>query len=222
MISTRMNHDQPEFSGLALRKALTFGSMLPGFTQLNAVVRFILINVLFVSGTLAQSADPLTAAQEGFDHPVKYAIYSAAWHLSTNAGLRVVAQNQGNEAIELRSIVFRNETGNGNDTELRLNMRIAPGKWAELQLPYQDLLAGNECVQRTMQDDWKLVEISNYTLNPSVRGLIIENTRSFRIYQCVRSVRTTWVYAGTSQEGGSDERIDNQWLMYHFERLPLE
>lgn len=166
--------------------------------------------------------DPLAAAQEGFDHPVKYAIYSAAWHLSTNAGLRVVAQNQGDEAIELRSIVFRNETGDGNDTELELNMQIAPGKWAELQLPYQDLLAGNECVTRTMQDDWKLVEISNYTLNPSVRGLIIENTRSFRIYQCVRSVKTTWVHTGGSQEGGSGEKIDNQWLMYHFERLPLE
>ncbi|MDO9478911.1 MAG: hypothetical protein Q7L07_19540 [Pseudohongiella sp.] len=165
----------------------------------------------------AQSIDPLAAAQEGFDHPVKYAIYSPAWHLSTNAGLRVVAQNQSDSPIELRSILFRDEIGNVGDSELKLNMLIASGKWAELQLPFQDILSGNECVKRTMADDWKLVEISNYTLNPSVRGLIIEDTRSFRIYQCVRSVRTTWV-----NPENNNEQVDNQWLMYHFERLPLE
>lgn len=199
--------------------------MLHWFVRQTSVKAAVLAGMMFAgfAGVAsAQSIDPLAAAQEGFDHPVKYAIYSAAWHLSSNAGLRVVAQNQGNEAIELRSIVFRNETGSGNDTELKLNMLIAPGKWAELQLPYQDLLAGNECVSRTMEDDWKLVEISNYTLNPSVRGLIIENTRSFRIYQCVRSVRTTWVHAGAGYEGGPAEQVDNQWLMYHFERLPLD
>lgn len=171
----------------------------------------------FAVSASAQSSDPLTAAQEGFDHPVKYAIYSAAWHLSTNAGLRVVAQNQSESPVELRSILFRDEIGNAGDSELMLNMLIAPGKWAELQLPFQDILAGNECVKRTMEDDWKLVEISNYTLNPSVRGLIIEDTRSFRIYQCVRSVRTTWV-----NPENNNEQVDNQWLMYHFERLPLE
>lgn len=165
----------------------------------------------------AQSSDPLAAAQEGFDHPVKYAIYSPAWHLSTNAGLRVVAQNQSESPVELRRIVFRDEIGNVGDAELDLNLLIEPGKWAELQLPFKDILAGNECVNRTMADDWKLVEISNYTLNPSVRGLIIENTRSFRIYQCVRSVRTTWV-----NPENNNEQIDNQWLMYHFERLPLD
>lgn len=176
-----------------------------------------LLSFVAAGSVVAQSSDPLAAAQEGFDHPVKYAIYSAAWHLSTNAGLRVVAQNQSESPVELRSILFRDEIGNAGDSELMLNMLIAPGKWAELQLPFQDILAGNECVKRTMEDDWKLVEISNYTLNPSVRGLIIENTRSFRIYQCVRSVRTTWV-----NPENNNEQIDNQWLMYHFERLPLE
>lgn len=174
-------------------------------------------------GAMAQTGhDPLTAAQESFDHPVKYAIYSPAWHLSTNAGLRVVAQNQGAEAIELRRIVFRNETGDGNDTELNLNMLVQPGKWAELELPFIDILAGNECVARTMRDDWKLVEISNYTLNPSVRGLIIENTRSFRIYQCVRAVRTVWASGNNSHNEIKNEQTDTQWLMYHFERLPLD
>jgi hypothetical protein len=165
----------------------------------------------------AQTSDPLTVAQEGFDHPVKYAIYSSAWHLNSNAGLRVVAHNQSDKEVELRNIVFRDETGAGADEVLSLELDIPAGKWAERVLPYQDLLSGHECVSRTMQDDWKLVEISNYTLNPSVRGLIIENTRSFRIYQCVRSVRTTW-YSPESQQ----EQTDTQWLMYHFERLPLD
>ncbi|MDO8909736.1 MAG: hypothetical protein Q7W55_14690 [Pseudohongiella sp.] len=219
MMSTRMDHDHHYTTGLLLRQPLRFGRVL---TRIFRSCGSILSVLAIAAGANAQSTDPLAAAQEGFDHPVKFAIYSTAWHLSTNAGLRVVAQNQSNEAIELRSVVFRNETGDGNDTELQLNMQVAPGKWAELQLPYQDLLSGHECVVRTMQDDWKLVEISNYTLNPSVRGLIIENTRSFRIYQCVRAVRTTWVYAGSSHEGGNEEKVDNQWLMYHFERLPLD
>lgn len=214
-----MNHVHRKASALSLPQPLRRRFVLCRFMSAPTLA---LASLMFTASAGAQSLDPLAAAQEGFDHPVKYAIYSAAWHLSTNAGLRVVAQNQSNEAIELRSIVFKNETGDGNDTELQLDMVVAPGKWAELQLPYLDLLSGNECVTRTMQDDWKLVEISNYTLNPSVRGLIIENTRSFRIYQCVRSVRTTWVHAGTSQEGGNQEKVDNQWLMYHFERLPLD
>ncbi|HLT63842.1 MAG TPA: hypothetical protein VKZ92_04900 [Pseudohongiella sp.] len=165
----------------------------------------------------AQSTDPLTIYQEGFDHPVKFAIYSSAWHISSNAGLRVMAHNEGNEPVELRQIVFRDETGNGKEEILALELDIPAGKWAEKLLPYQDLLNGHECVERTMADQWKLVEISNYTLNPSVRGLIIEDTRSFRIYQCVRSVRTTWYTPSTDSE-----RTSTQWLMYHFERLPLD
>ncbi len=186
-------------------------------TRLYTAIMLSIVGAVSAGAASAQSIDPLTVAQEGFDHPVKYAIYSAAWHLSSNAGLRVVAQNQSDAPVELRSIVFRDEIGNAGDSELSLNLLIEPGKWAELELPFKDILAGNECVKRTMEDDWKLVEISNYTLNPSVRGLIIENTRSFRIYQCVRSVRTTWV-----NPENNNEQVDNQWLMYHFERLPLD
>jgi hypothetical protein len=168
-------------------------------------------------GADGQLNDPLRAAQEGFDHPVKYAIYSSAWHLSTNAGLRIVAQNQSEEPIELRKIVFRDEAGEHEDTELDLQMLVPPLGWAEKQIAYIDLLAGSSCVARTMKDDWKLVEISNYTLNPSVRGLIIEDTRSFRIYQCVRSVRTFWYNQQNQQAMNAP-----QWLMYHFERLPID
>jgi hypothetical protein len=186
-------------------------------TRLYTAIMLSIVGAVSAGAASAQSRDPLTVAQEGFDHPVKYEIYSAAWHLNSNAGLRVVAQNQSDAPVELRSIVFRDEIGNVGDSELSLNLLIEPGKWAELELPFKDILAGNECVKRTMEDDWKLVEISNYTLNPSVRGLIIENTRSFRIYQCVRSVRTTWV-----NPENNNEQVDNQWLMYHFERLPLD
>jgi hypothetical protein len=194
-------------------------------TQIRATRRShagVLLGALLCASLLpaaiqAQSSDPLTVAQEGFDHPVKYAIYSSAWHLSSNAGLRVVVHNQSDKEVELRNVVFRDETGAGTDEVLSLDLDIPAGKWAERVLPYQDLLSGHECVSRTMQDDWKLVEISNYTLNPSVRGLIIENTRSFRIYQCVRSVRTTWYSPESDQE-----QTDTQWLMYHFERLPLD
>lgn len=162
-------------------------------------------------------SDPLVTTQEAFDHPVKYAIYSSAWHLSSNAGLRIVAQNQSDATIELQKVVFADEAGEEEDTELLLDLSVPPHGWAEAQVPYQDLLSGSECVTRTMQEDWKLVEISNYTLNPSVRGLIIEDTRSFRIYQCVRSVRTYW------RDVQSDEiNYGSQWLMYHFERLPID
>lgn len=176
------------------------------------------LSVALLSSTLsAQSIDPLAAAQESFENPIKYAIYSAAWHVSSNAGLRVVAQNQSDEAVRLQKIVFRDEVGDQADTELQLDLLVPPQAWAEVQLPYQDLLSGNDCVNNTMEDDWRLVEISNYTLNPSVRGLIIENTRSFRIYQCVRNVRAFW-----SNPDQETEQSQNQWLMYHFERLPLD
>ncbi|MDO8271093.1 MAG: hypothetical protein Q7U82_04120, partial [Gammaproteobacteria bacterium] len=69
------------------------------------------------------------------------------------------------------------------------------------------------CISDTMAENWKLVEISNYTLNPSVRGLIIEDTDSFRIYQCVRNVTLHWQdpVSGTNTEF-------TEWVMYHFER----
>ena len=161
--------------------------------------------------------DPLAEARQSFDHPVKYAIYSPAWHLNTNAGLRIVAQNQSDQNLELRKIVFFDESGEASVTELELKLSVPAQAWADVELPYQDLLSGSDCVERTMQEDWKLVEISNYTLNPSVRGLIIEDTRSFRIYQCVRSVHSYWYDPQSDTESNG-----SQWLMYHFERLPID
>jgi hypothetical protein len=161
-------------------------------------------------------SDPLTQAQRSFEHPVKYAIYSAAWYMNSNAGLQIIAHNEGDTAYKLKKVVFADESGTMSNTEIELDLDIPAHGWADTQLDYIDLLSGNDCVSNTMDDDWKLVEISNYTLNPSVRGLIIEDTRSFRIFQCVRSVQSYW------QDGDSeDTTMRQQWLMYHFERLPI-
>lgn len=150
---------------------------------------------------------------DGSEPPVKFAIYSAAWSQNSNAGLRVVAQNQTGAAIELVSIVFADENEPERQEELQLHLQVPPNGWAELQLPYQNLIFGNDCVAKTAQEDWQLVEISNYTLNPSVRGLIIEDTSSFRIYQCVRPVYSTWMENG-------EILSQSEWVLYHYERRP--
>lgn len=149
------------------------------------------------------------------ESPVKYAIYSSAWTESSNAGLRVVAQNQGAQEVELVSLLFRDENNPSIQTLLELNMTIPALGWAEQELPYVDLLFGSECITNTQADDWKLVEISNYTLNPSVRGLIIEDTSSFRIFQCIRPVHVTWAEQDQAHQ-------ESQWVMYHYERQPLD
>lgn len=167
--------------------------------------------------SVPDASDPLTQAQRSFEHPVKYAIYSAAWYMNSNAGLQIIAHNEGDTGYTLEKVVFADESGAMSDTVIQLDLEIPANGWADTQLPYVDLLSGNDCVSDTMDEDWKLVEISNYTLNPSVRGLIIEDTRSFRIFQCVRSVQSYW-----QDTTGADESVmRQQWLMYHFERLPI-
>lgn len=161
-------------------------------------------------------AQDLTAsagsAVEGED-PIKYAIYSSAWDTNSDAGLRLVAQNLSDHTIILESVLFQDEEDPLNQTRLTLDLTVSAHAWAEKELDYVDLLFGNDCIGRTMQEDWKLVEISNYTLNPSVRGLIIEDTDSFRIYQCVRNVQVNWLDTETGES-----RDYTEWVMYHFER----
>lgn len=150
---------------------------------------------------------------DGGDYPIKYAIYSSAWGERSNAGLRLVAQNQSDNPIVLESILFRDEDDPKIETTLDIDLTVPPHGWAESEMPYTDLLFGNECINHTMGADWKLVEISNYTLNPSVRGLIIEDSDSFRIYQCVRNIFIRW----KEIESGKDNDY-TEWVMYHFER----
>lgn len=168
-------------------------------------------------GVLAQppSGDPLALGPRTEEHPVKYAISSTAWSVNSNDGLRIVAHNRGDEDVTLRSVVFRTP-GNGDDTKMDIDLEVPAGAWAETEKPYLDLLSGNNCVDETLQEDWRLKEVSNYTLNPSVRGLIIEDTRSFRIFQCVREVQLSW------DDEQNERQTERQWVMYHFERVPLD
>lgn len=177
---------------------------------------FAVLSVL-QGGALAQqsSEDPLALGPRTDEHPVKYAIYSGAWSVNSNEGLRIVVHNRGDEDVTLQSVVFQNN-GSRDGTELGIDLEVPAGAWAETEQPYVDLLSGNDCVEETLQDDWRLKEISNYTLNPSVRGLIIEDTRSFRIFQCVREVRLNW------ENEQNEQQSERQWVMYHFERLPFD
>lgn len=169
----------------------------------------------FIVAQPAVPPDPLSRGTSSGEHPVKYAIYSPAWSVRSNDGLRVTAHNQGDETVTLESLTFRNNLG-GSDVHLKLDLEVPAGRWAETKRPYHDLLSGNSCVRDTRQENWRLMEISNYTLNPSVRGLIIEDTDSFRIFQCVRDVRLRW---HDSQGEAHEEEF---WVMYHFERARLD
>jgi len=162
-----------------------------------------------------QSLAGAEGASEEPSLPVKFAVYSSAWNVRSDAGLRIVAQNQSARTLRLTHVVLHAEDESDADIHLRLNLDLPAVGWAEREMPYQDLLTGSTCVRETLDADWKLAEISNYPLNPSVRGLIIEDTQSFRIYQCVRSAMVHWEDPQSSESGNSA-----QWLMYHFERRP--
>ena len=142
---------------------------------------------------------------------IKFALFSAAWGENTDDGVRVVAQNLSQQPVRLEQIRFLDLPVTDEQVTLELTLDLAAGKYAQTNLPPVDLLSGDDCVTRTMADNWKLVEISNYTLNPSVRNLIIEDTNSFRIYQCVRSVELHW-------RDASDAAVSAEgWVLYHFE-----
>lgn len=162
---------------------------------------------------IALFASPvLFAAETQEESELKFAIYSRAWGANTNDGLRLVANNQTDQPVLLQSIAFLKNGDTGSQLQLDLNLEVPAGGYAETDLDYLNLLDNNECVDRTLADNWKLAEISNYTLNPSVRGLIIEDTDSFRIYQCVETVLTTWTDLDTDISYQKEE-----WILYHFE-----
>ncbi len=161
-----------------------------------------------------QGSDASTGAADEEEYPIKYSIYSSAWGTRSNAGLRLIAQNLSDNEAVLESITFIDEDDSLVRTDLNLEISVPGHGWAEKEMEYVDLLFGSECISRIMEEDWKLVEISNYTLNPSVRGLIIEDTDSFRIYQCVRNVQVSWTNTKTGNTNAHTE-----WVLYHFERL---
>jgi hypothetical protein len=166
-------------------------------------------------GCLILLSNSLLAAELEQESEIKFAIYSRAWGENTVDGLRVVVNNQTTAPITLHSLTFLKDGEANNQISLELDLEIAANAYAETDLPYQDLLQADDCVSRTMADNWKLAEISNYTLNPSVRGLIIEDTDSFRIYQCVEAVLTRW--SVTSPNSPSQALSKEEWILFHFE-----
>lgn len=155
-------------------------------------------------------------SQPAIDSPVKFAFYSSAWggtsEESLRSGLRLVVENLTENPIRLLTVEFLPTTEDAHPVLVPIDLDIASNGVAERELPYIDLISAVQCVADTLDDAWKLVEISNYTLNPSVRRLIIEDTSAFRIYQCVSTVNLHWRDA-TSEE----EFQNNGWVLYHFE-----
>lgn len=167
-------------------------------------MRILLSGLLLVSGLTL-------AAETQEESDIKFAIYSRAWGGNTDDGMRVVVNNQTDNPVRLHSIEFLKDDADSR-VEVELEVDIAAGRYADTDLEYIDLLADDECVSRTLEDNWRLAEISNYTLNPSVRGLIIEDTDSFRIYQCVETVLTTWTDLENNNRYQKEE-----WVLFHFE-----
>ena len=158
------------------------------------------------------SFQTLAQDQQAVDETIKFALFSAAWGENTDDGLKVVVQNLSEQSVRLERIDFLDLPEKAATVELELNLELPANKYAQRELAPVDLLSGDDCVARTMAENWKLVEISNYTLNPSVRNLIIEDTNSFRIYQCVRSVRLHWLELSDHSKHESEG-----WVLYHFE-----
>ena len=131
------------------------------------------------------------------------------------AGLRLVVDNQTDSTIHLESIEFAADVEGSDAKEISIDLNIPATSLAERELPYVDLLSINQCVNDTLEESWRLVEISNYTLNPSVRRLIIQDTSAFRIYQCVSSVKTVWTDTTSGEQFSKEE-----WVLYHFESKP--
>lgn len=162
---------------------------------------------------------PGSVGQSPEDSPLNFALYSPSWASSAEqnllSGLRLVVDNHTESPILLDSLEFAADVANMDSRKLDIDLRIPATGLAEKELIYTDLLSLNACVNKTLQENWRLVEISNYTLNPSVRRLIIEDTSAFRIYQCVSSVVTRWV-----NEDTGDRSVREEWVLYHFESRP--
>ena len=152
------------------------------------------------------------AAAEVSNSGIKFAFYSSAWTVDSDDGLRLVLFNETDRTVNLSSIVFQKNDENSERVELKINEEVPPLGYATAEFDYIDLLQHNDCIERTLNGNWKLTEISNYTLNPAVRNLIIEDTDSFRIYQCLENVRTIWSHSDIG-----DNKESNEWIIFHFE-----
>lgn len=162
---------------------------------------------------LACTALPLgVVAEQQEETEIKFAFYSSAWGENTDDGLRLVAFNQTTTPIRLNSIELHGSGDSAESVLIDIDLEVPSAGYADKEFTYIDLLSTDECIASSLEDNWKLVEVSNYTLNPSVRNLIIENTDSFRIYQCVLTVSTSWTDLDSNRLNEYDE-----WVLFHFE-----
>ena len=161
-------------------------------------------------------AAPAFSVDLGEEGELKFAFYSAAWGENTDDGLRLLVSNQSSVGVVLEEVRFlKTPEVADDDILLKVGLAVPAGRYAEAEFRYTDLLSNNECIQRTMDSNWRLAEVSNYTLNPSVRNLIIENTDSFRIYQCVESISTRW--REVTGDSIDVSKTEESWILYHFE-----
>jgi hypothetical protein len=176
------------------------------------LLKKILAHLLIV--LILEPTKGMSASKDNYEQnsKIKFALFSAAWGENTRDKLRIVAFNQSLSTVELKSIDFIDLPEESKKITLVFDLQILPGKYAEAEISLPDLLNGDACVNRSIEQNWKLAEISNYTLNPSVRNLIIENTDSFRIYQCIRSVNVFLLDPAVGETTVYDE-----WILYHFE-----
>lgn len=153
--------------------------------------------------------------------PIKFSLTSDSWGGNVNTGIRLFANNVSERPLQLNSVFLEGDKEESrllpdeDDFMLSIDIEVSAGKWAETMIDYIDLSYGTDCIEEALHDDgsqWKLVEISNYALNPSVRSRIIENTDSFRIFSCPRQVEMTWQDPESGQSYA--EAI---WVLYHFE-----
>lgn len=165
---------------------------------------------------LALTSLPVTSTIAASDiqeeSDVRFAFYASSWGGNTLDKIRLLAYNSTEAEIRLDSVTFLKTSADDDQIELDLALTVPAGGYAEMEFDYVDLIQNNECIERTMAENWRLAEISNYTLNPSVRNLIIENTDSFRIYQCVESIHTQ-----ITQLSDNSVIDKEEWVLYHFE-----
>ncbi len=181
-------------------------------TAVNVVTAMAMVSTAPPAAAVEAAAVEAAAVEAG---AVKFAFYSASWREDAADPLRLVAFNPLGSEVRIETIDFVDiKLAENESLELDLALDVPAGGYAERELAHVDLLGRGECVGETLAGNWRLVEISNYMLNPSVRNLIIENTESFRIYQCVQTVETRITNVATGSAATSRE-----WVLYHFEAL---
>jgi hypothetical protein len=181
-------------------------------TRHLSFVRSLVPLLLAPALTCAQGAPGDILASEPVPD-VRFAIYSGVWSGLSDAGLRIVARNASTRTLQLESLALAQASG--GQPALTVALAIPAEGWAEVETAYVDLISDDPCVAESLRDEWKLMEISNYPLHPSVRGLIIEDSQSFRIFQCIRGVTLHWLDTASGEQWATEE-----WLLYHFERRP--